>query len=168
LSSTDLLISATAKAHDMVEQMRRKGDHDGADTWLYIIEAMGELGGAINLVPEVRAPSEARIERRLRRVYYGRLARAPMDIEELVAPLRRARNVKRSRCFYDRNGCLALDSRDYRKRYSIGRARLLPRHTDLRAGKDQSASSGSRRWKRGTNSHTQSELAPHAEGASAL
>ncbi len=28
---------ATARARDMVEQMRRKGDHDGADAWLRII-----------------------------------------------------------------------------------------------------------------------------------
>lgn len=35
---------ATAKAREMVEQMRRKSDHDGADTWLRIIVAIGELG----------------------------------------------------------------------------------------------------------------------------
>jgi hypothetical protein len=35
---------ATTKARDMVKQMRRKGDHDGADTWLRIIVAIGELG----------------------------------------------------------------------------------------------------------------------------
>ena len=35
---------ATAKARKMVEQMRRKGDHDGADKWLRIIVAIGELG----------------------------------------------------------------------------------------------------------------------------
>jgi hypothetical protein len=35
---------ATAKAREMVEQMRRKGDNDGADTWLRIIVAIGELG----------------------------------------------------------------------------------------------------------------------------
>jgi hypothetical protein len=35
---------ATAKARQMVEQMRRKGDNDGADTWLRIIVAIGELG----------------------------------------------------------------------------------------------------------------------------
>jgi hypothetical protein len=34
-----------------VEVMRRKGDHDGADTWLRIIVAIGELG---------EPPSEAR------------------------------------------------------------------------------------------------------------
>ena len=28
----------------MVEQMREKGDHDGADTWLRIIVAIGTLG----------------------------------------------------------------------------------------------------------------------------
>jgi hypothetical protein len=28
----------------MVEQMRRRGDKDGADTWLRIIVAIGELG----------------------------------------------------------------------------------------------------------------------------
>jgi len=28
----------------MVEQMRRKGDHEGADKWLRIIVAIGELG----------------------------------------------------------------------------------------------------------------------------
>jgi len=66
---------ATAKARDMVEQMRRKGDRDGVDNWLHIIDKVGELGGAINLVPDADAPSEARIEQRLRRVYYGRLAR---------------------------------------------------------------------------------------------
>jgi hypothetical protein len=72
---------ATAKAREMVEEMRCKGDRDGADTWLHIIEAMGELGGAINLAPDGCAPSEARIEQRLRRVYYGRLARARIDAE---------------------------------------------------------------------------------------
>jgi hypothetical protein len=71
---------ATAKAREMVAEMRRKGDHDGADTWRCIIEAMGELGGPIKLAPDVGAPSEA-IEQRLCRVYYGRLARAPIDIE---------------------------------------------------------------------------------------
>jgi hypothetical protein len=35
---------ATARAREIVEQMRRKGDHDGADTWLRIIVAIGELG----------------------------------------------------------------------------------------------------------------------------
>lgn len=35
---------ATAKAREMVEVMRRKGDSDGADTWLRIIVAIGELG----------------------------------------------------------------------------------------------------------------------------
>jgi hypothetical protein len=28
----------------MVEEMRRKGDHEGADKWLRIIVAIGELG----------------------------------------------------------------------------------------------------------------------------
>ena len=35
---------ATAKAREMVETMRRRGDQDGADTWLRIIVAIGELG----------------------------------------------------------------------------------------------------------------------------
>jgi hypothetical protein len=35
---------ATAKAREMVEQMRRKGDVEGADTWLRIIVAIGTLG----------------------------------------------------------------------------------------------------------------------------
>ena len=35
---------ATAKAREMVEQMREKGDHEGADTWLRIIVAIGTLG----------------------------------------------------------------------------------------------------------------------------
>ena len=34
----------TARAREMVEVMRRKGDNDGADTWLRIIVAIGELG----------------------------------------------------------------------------------------------------------------------------
>jgi hypothetical protein len=65
---------ATERARAMVEQMRGKGDQDGADNWLHIIEAMRELGGVITLAPDVDAPSEARIQR-LRRVYYGRLSR---------------------------------------------------------------------------------------------
>ena len=36
--------AATAKAREMVEEMRRKGDVAGADTWLRIIVAIGELG----------------------------------------------------------------------------------------------------------------------------
>ena len=40
-----------AKAREMVEQMRRRGDHDGADTWVRIIVAITELGDA---------PTEAR------------------------------------------------------------------------------------------------------------
>jgi hypothetical protein len=36
--------SATAKARKMVEAMRRKGDDEGADTWLRIIVAIGTLG----------------------------------------------------------------------------------------------------------------------------
>jgi hypothetical protein len=39
-------VEATAKAREMVEEMRRKGDHDGADTWLRIIVAISELGEA--------------------------------------------------------------------------------------------------------------------------
>jgi len=35
---------ATANARKMVEQMRRKGDSEGADTWRRIIVAIGELG----------------------------------------------------------------------------------------------------------------------------
>jgi hypothetical protein len=36
--------NATAKAREMVEKMRRRGDADGADTWLRIIVAIGTLG----------------------------------------------------------------------------------------------------------------------------
>jgi hypothetical protein len=36
--------SATAKAREMVEAMRRKGDDEGADTRLRIIVAIGALG----------------------------------------------------------------------------------------------------------------------------
>lgn len=35
--------AATAKARQMVEEMRRKGDPEGADTWLRIIVAIGTL-----------------------------------------------------------------------------------------------------------------------------
>ncbi|HEV2547124.1 MAG TPA: hypothetical protein VGU20_07295 [Stellaceae bacterium] len=35
---------AIARAREMVEVMRRKGDNEGADTWLRIIVAIGELG----------------------------------------------------------------------------------------------------------------------------
>ena len=35
---------AIAKAREMVEEMRRKGDNDGADKCLRIIVAIGELG----------------------------------------------------------------------------------------------------------------------------
>jgi hypothetical protein len=35
---------AIAKAREMVEQMRSKGDNEGADTWPRIIVAIGELG----------------------------------------------------------------------------------------------------------------------------
>ena len=35
---------ATAKARKMVEEMRHKGDQEGADEWLRIIVAIGELG----------------------------------------------------------------------------------------------------------------------------
>ena len=35
---------ATARARKMVEETRRKGDQEGADTWLRIIVAIGELG----------------------------------------------------------------------------------------------------------------------------
>jgi hypothetical protein len=35
---------ATAKAREMVERMRRRGDNDGADKWLRIIVAISELG----------------------------------------------------------------------------------------------------------------------------
>ena len=34
---------ATAKAREMVEAMRKKGDKDGADVWLRIIVAIGAL-----------------------------------------------------------------------------------------------------------------------------
>jgi hypothetical protein len=36
--------NVTAKAREMVEKKRRRGDTDGADTWLRIIVAIGELG----------------------------------------------------------------------------------------------------------------------------
>ena len=36
--------AATAKAREMVEEMRKKGDNDGADVWLRIIVAIGTLG----------------------------------------------------------------------------------------------------------------------------
>jgi hypothetical protein len=32
---------AVAKAREMVEEMRQKGDQEGADTWLRIIVAIG-------------------------------------------------------------------------------------------------------------------------------
>jgi hypothetical protein len=35
---------ALAKAREMVETMRRRGDTEGADTWLRIIVAIGILG----------------------------------------------------------------------------------------------------------------------------
>jgi hypothetical protein len=35
---------AVAKAREMVEEMRRKGDHDAADLWLRVIVAIGSLG----------------------------------------------------------------------------------------------------------------------------
>jgi hypothetical protein len=34
---------AVAKARQMVEAMRRKGDQEGADTWLRVIVAIGTL-----------------------------------------------------------------------------------------------------------------------------
>jgi hypothetical protein len=37
---------ATAKAREIVVEMRRRGDSDGADTWLRIIVAIGTLGDA--------------------------------------------------------------------------------------------------------------------------
>jgi hypothetical protein len=36
--------AAVRKAREMVEQMRRRGDTKGADTWLRIIIAIGTLG----------------------------------------------------------------------------------------------------------------------------
>ena len=36
--------NAVAKAREMVETMRKKGDTEGADTWLRIIVAIGTLG----------------------------------------------------------------------------------------------------------------------------
>jgi endonuclease V-like protein UPF0215 family len=35
---------ATAKAREMVEKMRRRGDTEGADVWLRIIASIGTLG----------------------------------------------------------------------------------------------------------------------------
>lgn len=40
--------AALVKARDMVEEMRRKGDGEGADTWLRIIVAIGVLGAPSN------------------------------------------------------------------------------------------------------------------------
>lgn len=37
--------NAVAKAREMVEAMREKGDDDGADVWLRIIVAIGSFGG---------------------------------------------------------------------------------------------------------------------------
>jgi len=36
-------VNASAKTREMVETMRKKGDKDGADTWLRIIVAVGTL-----------------------------------------------------------------------------------------------------------------------------
>ena len=36
-------VNASAKTREMVETMRKKGDKDGADTWLRIIVAIGTL-----------------------------------------------------------------------------------------------------------------------------
>lgn len=36
--------AATAKAREMVERLRAKGDAEGTDTWLRIIVAIGTLG----------------------------------------------------------------------------------------------------------------------------
>ncbi len=36
--------NATAKARERIEQMRRRGDAEGADHWLRIIVAIGTLG----------------------------------------------------------------------------------------------------------------------------
>jgi hypothetical protein len=36
--------AAMVKAREMVEQMRREGDTEGADTWLRVIVAIGTLG----------------------------------------------------------------------------------------------------------------------------
>lgn len=38
--------AAVAKAREMVEQMRARGDAEGADTWLRIIVSIGTLGTA--------------------------------------------------------------------------------------------------------------------------
>jgi hypothetical protein len=38
---------ATARAVEIVGEMRRRGDHDAADTWLRIIVAITELGEAL-------------------------------------------------------------------------------------------------------------------------
>lgn len=38
-------VEATARAREMVEQMRSIGDHEGADTWLRIIVAISEAPG---------------------------------------------------------------------------------------------------------------------------
>jgi hypothetical protein len=35
---------ATARAREMVEKMRKIGDQEGADMWLRVIVAIGELG----------------------------------------------------------------------------------------------------------------------------
>jgi hypothetical protein len=35
---------ATANARKMVDEVRRRGDYDGADNWLRVIVAIGELG----------------------------------------------------------------------------------------------------------------------------
>ena len=39
---------ALAKAREVVEAMRRKGDEEGADTWLRIIAAITTLGSPPN------------------------------------------------------------------------------------------------------------------------
>jgi uncharacterized protein YegL len=39
---------AMAKAREMVERMRRKGDDEGADTWLRIIVVIATLGAPTN------------------------------------------------------------------------------------------------------------------------
>ena len=52
---------ATARARDMVEAMRKKGDADGTDVWLRIIVAIGALaelpGAALKALSVAPAPA---------------------------------------------------------------------------------------------------------------
>jgi len=56
------------RARMIEERMRSKGDNEGADTWLRIIVAIGELGAPTEVIPAAKGEQHGRKASQRRRI----------------------------------------------------------------------------------------------------